>query len=114
MKKNAIYDFTFSRVYPHYITKALKKDRTKEEVDLLIEWLTGYEVNQIDSLQEKTFKELFDEAPRLNPKRIEITGSVCGVKVQDIEEPLMKNIRYLDKLIDELAKGKPLEKIMRK
>jgi hypothetical protein len=106
----------FNKVYPHYITKAEKKGRTKEEVDLLINWLTGYKEEDIVTVLENdiSFRDFFEHAPSLNPNRYLITGSVCGIKVQEVKDPLMQNIRYLDKLIDELAKNKPLDKILRK
>lgn len=107
---------TFASVYPLYIAKAEKKGRTKAEVDEIIHWLTGYTKKGLNEQIEKesTFEAFFAEAPKLNPLRNLITGVICGVRVEDIEEPLMQEIRYLDKLIDELAKGKELEKILRK
>lgn len=115
MKKHNIYTMSVSRVYPMYITKAEKKGRTKEEVDEIILWLTGYSQEELLSQLEKgtDFETFFDEAPKMNPSRSLIKGVVCGVRVEDIEEPTMKEIRYLDKLIDELAKGKKMEKILR-
>jgi len=106
----------FSGVYPHYITKAEKKGRTKEEVDQIIFWLTGYDESTLKRiLSEKTnFESFFDEAPQLNPNVDKITGVICGHRIENIEDPLMKKVRYLDKLIDELAKGKAMEKILRK
>ena len=106
----------FSGVYPHYITKAEKKGRTKEEVDQIIFWLTGYDQTGLDRiLAEKTnFETFFEEAPQLNPNVSKITGVICGHRIENIEDPLMKKVRYLDKLIDELAKGKTMEKILRK
>jgi hypothetical protein len=102
-------------VYPHYLVKAEKKGRTKKEVDQIIFWLTGYTAPQLKSiLKEKvTFQDFFKNAPKLNPSRKLITGVICGVKIEEITDPLMKEIRYLDKLIDELAKGRPMEKILR-
>ncbi|MBL1230786.1 DUF2200 domain-containing protein [Enterococcus sp. BWB1-3] len=115
MTKPRIYTMSFASVYPLYITKAERKDRTKEEVDQIIYWLTGYNEaglkKQIDTNID--FETFFNEAPKLNPDRSLIKGVVCGVRVEEIEEPLMQEIRYLDKLIDELAKGKKLEKILR-
>lgn len=107
---------SFSAVYPHYITKAEKKGRTKLEVDEIIRWLTGYTQGELDSqLENETdFETFFAEAPKLNPSRNLIKGVICGVRVENIEEPTMREIRYLDKLIDELAKGKTMEKILRK
>lgn len=111
-----IYGISFASVYPHYITKAEKKARTKAEVDDIIRWLTGYTQKKLEAqITKKTnFEDFFAEAPMLNPARALITGVVCGVRVEAIEEPLMREIRYLDKLIDELAKGKAMEKILRK
>jgi hypothetical protein len=106
---------SFASVYPHYVTKAEKKGRTKAEVDEIVRWLTGYTQKKLEAqLQKKTDIETFiAQAPRLNPARALIKGVVCGVRVEDIEEPTMREIRYLDKLIDELAKGRPMEKILR-
>jgi len=116
MAKHRIYTMAFSGVYPHYITKAEKKGRTKEEVDQIIFWLTGYDESTLKRiLSEKTnFESFFDEAPQLNPNVDKITGVICGHRIENIEDPLMKKVRYLDKLIDELAKGKAMEKILRK
>lgn len=115
MSKHKIYTMKFSSVYPHYITKAEKKGRTKEEVDEIIRWLTGYEQNELEVQLEKNtdFENLFAEAPEMNPSRNMIKGVICGVRVEDIEEPLMQEIRYLDKMVDDLAKGKAMEKILR-
>ena len=115
MAKHRIYTMAFSGVYPHYITKAEKKGRTKEEVDIIIRWLTGYTQDQLQQvLDNKTnFEDFFAQAPELNPNVSKITGVICGYRVEEIEEPLMQKIRYLDKLIDELAKGKSMEKILR-
>lgn len=110
-----IFQMPFSDVYPLYIRKAEKKGRTKAEVDQIIFWLTGYDAEglkqQLDS--GATFTAFFDSAPKMNPNRELITGMICGYRVEEIEGPLMKQIRYLDKLIDELAKGKRMEKILR-
>ncbi len=116
MKKHRIYTVSFASVYPHYVTKAEKKGRTKTEVDEIICWLTGYSEKEFGAqLEKKTdFETFFSEAPELNPSRNLITGVVCGIRVEDIKEPTMRLIRYLDKLIDELAKGKPMGKILRK
>jgi hypothetical protein len=116
MKKHRIYTMSFASVYPHYIAKAEKKGRTKTEVDEIIRWLTGYSQKKFEAqLKKKTdFETFFAEAPRLNSSRALIKGVICGVRVEDIEEPTMQEIRYLDKLIDELAKGKTIEKILRK
>lgn len=107
---------TFASVYPLYISKAERKGRTKAEVDEIICWLTGYSLKQLESQIEKQidFETFFKEAPKMNPSRTLITGVICGVRVEEIQDPLMKEIRYLDKLIDELAKGKQMEKILRK
>ncbi|WP_312075439.1 DUF2200 domain-containing protein [Chryseobacterium sp.] len=116
MKNNErIYKMPFASVYPHYITKAEKKGRTTEEVHEIIFWLTGYNEEKLQQiLDDKTdFRTFFEEA-ELNPNASMITGMICGYRIEEIEEELMKNIRYLDKLIDELAKGKTMEKILRK
>ncbi|MFA7285111.1 MAG: DUF2200 domain-containing protein [Candidatus Absconditabacterales bacterium] len=111
-----IYHMKFSGVYPHYITKAQRKGRTKAEVDEVICWLTGYSQQELEKQleQETDFQNFFAQAPEINPLRTLIKGVICGVRIEDIEHPLMKEIRYLDKLIDELAKGKAMEKILRK
>lgn len=115
MAEHRIYSMSFGSVYPHYVTKAQKKGRTKAEVDEIIVWLTGYSHDQLAAAidAEVAFRAFFDEAPALNPSRELITGVICGVRVEDIEEPLMQEIRYLDKLIDELARGKAMGKILR-
>ena len=115
MTKHRIYKTSFSSVYPHYVAKAEKKGRTKTEVDAIVRWLTGYSQEELEAqLEEQTdFETFFAEAPQLNPSRALIKGVICGVRVEDIEEPTMQEIRYLDKLIDELAKGKAMEKILR-
>lgn len=115
MKKHRIYSISVASVYPHYLTKAEKKGRTKAEVDEIIRWLTGYTDDELNAELEKgtTFEDFFARAPQMNPQRSLITGVVCGVRVEDIEEPLMRELRYLDKLIDELARGKAMEKILR-
>ena len=114
MTKHRIYTMSFASVYPHYVTKAKNKGRTKKEVNQIILWLTGYTENKLDSQikKEVDFETFFKEAPKMNPARKLITGSVCGVKIEDIKEDLMREIRYLDKLVDELAKGKDMEKIL--
>jgi hypothetical protein len=116
MAKHRIYTMSFARVYPLYIEKAEKKGRTKAEVDEIIRWLTGYSQEELNAQLEKQtdFETFFAEAPLLNPLRSLIKGVVCGVRVENIEEPLMQEIRYLDKLNDELAKGKTMDKILRK
>ncbi|SCZ76580.1 DUF2200 domain-containing protein [Acidaminobacter hydrogenoformans] len=115
MTKHKIYTMRFASVYPHYVNKAEKKGRTKAEVDEIIRWLTGYSQEALEAiLEDQTdFETFFDQAPELNPSRNLIKGVVCGIRVEEIEEPLMQEIRYLDKLIDELAKGKVMEKILR-
>lgn len=113
--KHRIYSMSVASVYPHYVAKAAKKARTKAEVDEVIRWLTGFTQRQLDAhLEARTDFETFFAKAKLNPSRRLITGVVCGVDVAAIEDPLMQNIRYLDKLVDELAKGKPLDKILRK
>ncbi|MBS2772964.1 DUF2200 domain-containing protein [Anoxybacillus rupiensis] len=116
MDKHRIYTTSVASVYPHYVTKVEKKGRTKKEVDTIICWLTGYSQEELNThLEKKTdFETFFTEAPHLNPSRTLIKGVVCGVRVENIEEPIMREIRYLDKLIDELARGKAMEKILRK
>ncbi len=115
MTKHRIYTTSFASVYPHYVAKAEKKGRTKAEVDEIIRWLTGYTQRALDAHIKKktTFEDFFAAASKINPSRTLITGVVCGVRVEEVEEPLMREIRYLDKLIDELAKGKAMEKILR-
>ncbi|SOC43868.1 DUF2200 domain-containing protein [Ureibacillus acetophenoni] len=114
-KKHRIYTMSFAGVYPHYVEKAEKKGRTKEEVDEIIRWLTGYSQEQLEAIIENktNFETFFAEAPKLNPSRELIKGVICGVRIEEIEDPLMKEVRYMDKLIDELAKGKAMEKILR-
>lgn len=115
MTEHKIFKMAVSSVYPHYVTKAERKDRTKEEVDEIITWLTGYSNEAFHNQLEKgvNFEEFFDQAPNMNPNRREVKGVICGVRVEEIEDPLMQEIRYMDKLIDELAKGKKMEKILR-
>lgn len=114
-KKHRIYSMSFASVYPHYVTKAERKGRTRHEVNTIIEWLMGYDAHALQTHLDSgtTVEEFIVRAPCLNPARELITGVVCGVRVESIEEPLMREIRYLDKLIDELAKGKAMEKILR-
>lgn len=115
MTKHKIYTMPFASVYPHYITKVERKGRTKAEVDEIIRWLTGYQDEELAKIveQKTDFETFFAEAPQLNTARNLIKGVICGIRVEEIEEPLMQEIRYLDKLIDELAKGKAMEKILR-
>ena len=116
MNKHKIYTTSVASIYHHYVTKAEKKGRTKKEVDEIICWLTGYSQKELETQLEKQtdFETFFLEAPQINPLRTLIKGVVCGVRVENIEEPTMQEIRYLDKLIDELAKGKAMDKILRK
>ena len=115
MKPHRIYAMSFASVYPHYVTKVERKGRTKAELDEVIHWLTGYDADGLARvLETKTDIETFiAEAPRLNPARDQIKGLICGIRVEEIEEKLMREIRYLDKLVDELAKGRKMEKILR-
>jgi len=116
MDNTRVYKMSFASVYPHYINKAEKKGRTKEEVDEIIFWLTGYDKKTLQKhIDKKTdFETFFGQAPQLNPNVSKITGVICGYRVEEIEDKLMQKVRYLDKLIDELAKGKTMEKILRK
>lgn len=116
MSNTRVYKMAFAGVYPHYLQKAEKKGRTKAEVDEIICWLTGYTKQALQKIiDNKTdFETFFAKAPQLHPNASKITGTICGYRVEDIEDPLMQKIRYLDKLIDELAKGKAMEKILRK
>ena len=116
MTNTRIYKTAFASVYPHYINKAEKKGRTKAEVDEIIFWLTGYNKQSLQQLLENRtdFETFFSNAPRLNPNVVKITGLICGYRVEEIEDELMQQIRYLDKLVDELAKGKVMTKILRK
>ena len=116
MSKHRIYTTSVASVYPHYLVKAEKKGRTKAEVDEIICWLTGYTQAELEGqLDNKTdFETFFAEAPKLNPSRTLVKGVICGVRIEEIEEPMMREIRYLDKLIDELAKGKTMDKILGK
>jgi hypothetical protein len=115
MKKHRIYTMPFARVYPEYVSKAERKGRTRAEVDEIILWLTGYDQKGLDAqLENQTDMETFyAEAPQLNPARAQIKGIICSVRIEEIEDPMMREFRYLDKLIDELAKGRPMEKILR-
>lgn len=116
MDNHRVFKMSFAGVYPHYIQKAEKKGRTKEELDTIICWLTGYTRKQLQQQidQKKDFETFFAQAPELNPNVSKITGVICGYRVEEIEDKLMQKIRYLDKLVDELAKGKAMEKILRK
>ena len=116
MKKHRIFTTSFASVYPHYVQKAEKKGRNRMEVDEVICWLTGYSSKELAEQieQKKDFETFFSEAPALHPNAGMITGVICGVRIDEIEDPLMRNIRYLDKLVDELAKGRPMDKILRK
>ena len=111
MPRQSVFDMKVSKVYPLLVAKVEKKGRTKAEVDEVTAWLTGYDMEAADL--DVTYAEFFENAPAMNPRASLITGSVCGVKVQEINDPLMQKIRWLDKLVDELAKGKPMEKILR-
>ena len=115
MTKHRIYSYSFASIYPHYITKAEKKGRTKTEVDEIIRWLTGYSQDEFEAQLEKqtNLETFYAEAPQMNPSRSLIKGTICGVRLEEIEDPTMQDIRYLDKLIDELAKGKSMAKILR-
>jgi hypothetical protein len=115
MTRHRIFSASVASVYPFYVAKAEKKGRTKAEVDEIIRWLTGHsEASFEEQLANKTsFEDFFDQAPGMNPSRSLITGTVCGVRVEEVEEPIMREIRYLDKLVDELAKGRPMAKILR-
>ena len=116
MIKHRIYTMSFARVYPEYVAKAERKGRTKAEVDEIICWLTGYTQKELEAqlAKETDYETFLAESPQLNPSRSLITGVICGVRVEEIEEPTMQGIRYVDKLVDELAKGKAMEKILRK
>ena len=115
MTKHRIYTTSFASVYPHYVAKAEKKGRTKAEVEQIIRWLTGFSQEELDAqlAKKSDFETFFAQAPKLHPARANIKGLICGVRVEDVAEPLMREIRYLDKLIDELAKGKAMDKILR-
>jgi hypothetical protein len=115
MKPERIRKMSFAAVYPHYVAKAEKKGRTRAEVDEIIRWLTGHSQKQLEAVLEKQtdLEGFYGEAPALNPSRDLIKGVICGIRVEEIEDPLMREIRYLDKLIDELARGKKMEKILR-
>lgn len=115
MDNHRVFSISVASVYPHYITKAEKKGRTQAEVDEVIRWLTGYDQDALETelANKTTFRDFFAKAPALNPNRSLIKGVICGVRIEDIESPLMRELRYMDKLVDELAKGRPMEKILR-
>lgn len=115
MKKEKVFEMPFSKVYPLLVAKAERKNRSRDDVNQIIFWLTGYNENQLNDILEKeiNYREFFDKAPILNPNANKIKGVVCGIRVEDIDDPLMQKIRYLDKLIDELARGKKMENILR-
>jgi len=115
MAEHRIFTTPFSKVYPMYVQKAERKNRTKDEVDQVICWLTGYDQAGLQQQikRENDFRAFFDEAPAMNPNALLIKGVVCGIRVEDVDDPLMQKIRYLDKLVDELAKGKAMEKVLR-
>lgn len=115
MKNEKVFKMKFIALYPLLVNKAVKKQRTQEEVNTVITWLTGYSSQDILQLlnTEITYEDFFKHAPHMNPNRVLITGKICGITIESIEDPLMKEIRYLDKLIDELSKGRPLENILR-
>ncbi|WP_077148741.1 DUF2200 domain-containing protein [Sphingopyxis sp. KK2] len=115
MAGHRIYSISVASVYPHYVAKAEKKGRSKAEVDEIFRWLTGYDQKALEGelAAGTNFEDFFAQAPKLNPARELITGVICGIRVENVEEPLMREIRYLDKLVDELAKGKKMEKILR-
>lgn len=114
MTNDKVYNMSISKIYPCLVNKAVRKGRTEEEVDHIINWLTGYTKQQINELisENASYQYFFENAPEMNPKRKQIKGHICGIKIEEIKEPLMKEIRYLDKLIDELAKGKSMDKIV--
>ena len=116
MTKHRIYEMPFNSVYPHYVTKVTKKGQSEDDLLELISWLTGYTKEDLktDEIQTRIFRDLFNQAPSLNPNRTLITGRVCGVKIEEVEEDLMRNIRYMDKIVEELSKGKSMDKIKRK
>jgi len=116
MPQHRIYRMAFSSVYPLYVQKAERKNRRREEVDRVICWLTGYSQAELEDQikQQSDFERFFANAPKFNPNAALITGVVCGVRVEEVEDPLMRKVRYLDKLVDELAKGKAMEKILRR
>ncbi|MGJ5818608.1 DUF2200 domain-containing protein [Paludibaculum fermentans] len=116
MDLTRVYRMTFASVYPHYVAKAERKGRTKQELHTVIHWLTGYDEKALQQVIEKKvdFETFFAQAPQMNPNAPKITGVICGYRIEEIEDPLMRQVRYLDKLVDELAKGRAMEKILRK
>ena len=116
MQKEKVYQMSVAKVYPLLVNKAVRKGRTKEDVDEIIRWLTGYSQQELEHQPEQSvsYEAFFQNAPQMNEKRREIKGVICGIRVEEIQEPLMQEIRYLDKLIDELARGKAMDKILRK
>ena len=114
-KNERVYRMKFSGVYPHYVTKAERKGRTEDEVDMIIRWLTGYDQAGLEKVLANgtDFETFFAQAPKMHPNRSSIKGLICGVRIEEIEDPVMREVRYMDKLIDELAKGKKMEKILR-
>lgn len=116
MAKHRIYSMTMAGIYPLYVEKVIKKGRTEEELHEVLQWLTGYDLAQLEqAMADKiNLEDFFSRAPALNPDRNLISGVICGVRIEEIEDPLMKEVRYMDKLVDELAKGRPMEKILRK
>ena len=114
-RNQRVFKMSFAGVYPHYVTKAEKKGRTKEDVDEVICWLTGYSAKELARQieQKKDLETFFREAPALHPNASKITGVICGVRIEDIQDPLMQKIRWMDKLVDEVAKGRPMDKILR-
>ena len=113
MPRQSIFDMKLSRVYPLLLAKLERKGRTKEELDTVITWLTGYSPDQVQAAMDETYGDFFRRAPAINPRADLIRGTICGIRVEEIEDPLMKQIRQLDKLVDELAKGRPMEKVLR-
>lgn len=116
MAKHRIYTMTMAGIYPLYVEKVIKKGRTEEELHQVLQWLTGYNRDQLDQAMANmvNLEDFFSRAPALNPDRALISGVICGVRIEEIKDPLMKEVRYMDKLVDELAKGRPMEKILRK
>ena len=116
MEQEKVFSMKLSKIYPLLTAKAERKGRTREEVDQVTTWLTGYTPQELSQLEQSdtSYGDFFRNAPAMNPDRVQITGKICGIRVEEIEDPLMQGIRYLDKLVGELAKGKPMEKILRK